>query len=151
MDLNHIRKLYSEAANGIPQANELYDLLTQEDISGQALLLGYQAAAYALKARSVWNPIDKLMYIKKSQETFKEAIILEEDNIEIRFLRFSIQYNTPAVLGFSQDMVEDKNKIVQSVPSDRLPPRMQYNMIHYLINSNQCSEEEVTFLKTISE
>lgn len=74
----------------------------------QPELLAYAACAYALKAKSSWNPLNKLASIRKYDQMMTEAARISPSNIEIRFLRFSIEINLPDWLGFSNHLTEDQ-------------------------------------------
>ncbi|NJL13938.1 MAG: hypothetical protein HC913_13645 [Microscillaceae bacterium] len=43
------------------------------------------------------------------------------ENVEIRFLRFSIQANTPSLLGLSQEIRADKQKILANLAEANYP------------------------------
>lgn len=43
----------------------------------------------------------------------QRAIDMDKENLEIRFMRFSIEFYTPSFLGFSKDLAQDKKEIVK--------------------------------------
>ncbi len=87
-----------------------------KDYQGRsAYMLAYKAAALSLKAKHDWNPYNKLNWLKEALNIFEEAIRMDPDNIEIRFLRFSIEHYMPDFLGFSQHLEADKNAILKNI------------------------------------
>jgi hypothetical protein len=80
-----------------------------------AKLLAYKGALEAIMTRTTWNVFKKIGYLNKSQESFQEAYALEPNNVEVRFMRLSVEHSIPSYLGYSIHMVEDKNFVVKHV------------------------------------
>ena len=80
-----------------------------------ATLTAYQAAAKALIAKHSWNPVTKLSSLKNVQKLLTEAVTAEQDNLEIRFLRFYIENSIPSYLGFSKNMKEDGDILASNI------------------------------------
>lgn len=110
MNLDEVRKLFSEAPENQSKTSQLYQLLKSE-IGESPILLAYRAASEALEAKHSWNVLTKWTNIDKAMNLFQKAVNNAPENIEIRFLRYSIQINTPFILGYSQNMAEDKQKM----------------------------------------
>ena len=110
--IEDIRKHYKLAVNDSRVADKLSNKLKniQEE---DALLLAYKASVEALKAKHAWSPYAKLQYMNVFEKLMNQAVQRKPDDLEIRFLRYSIQYNTPAFLGYSGNMNEDKDMIVK--------------------------------------
>ena len=101
-----LRRHYEQAATDKQAAEKFYQLL-QGYAGPDALVLGYKAASEAIKARDA-SLFDKLTYVQQAARTFEQAVGLDADNAEIRFLRFSIESNLPPFLGLSQHLDQDK-------------------------------------------
>jgi hypothetical protein len=43
---------------------------------------------------------------------------MDKNNIELTYLRYSVQYNLPAFLGYKSNLQEDKTKIVNYLKSE---------------------------------
>lgn len=147
MELNQIRKLYSEAADNATKARQLYDHLSEAHKDKTPILVAYFAASLALQARHSLNPFFKLDYIKRSQIVFQEAVKLNPEDIEIRFLRFSIQLNTPLLLGLSPNLEEDKSLIISNIEQEGLSKTMQQAIINYLLENANCTAQEKHLLQ----
>lgn len=144
-----MRSLYAEAADQMAKAEQLYKFLEKIDKQGNALALAYWGGALALKAKNIFNPFSKLFYINQAQEMFRQAVSLSPENLEIRFIRMSIQINTPAILGLSNDWPEDKRILIQHIEASELIPDLKRAVIIFLIDSKKCSPEEVIYLKSL--
>lgn len=70
-------------------------------------LWGYWAATLALKARFTINPFEQFQAIQEAQKEFERALKAAPDEPELRFLRLSVEYNTPVFLGLSAHVQED--------------------------------------------
>lgn len=148
MNIHQIRLLYSEAADDTKKADLLYEYLNgSKTIQQDALMLAYRAGAEALRAKNSFFPFTKLEYISKAMETFKKAVALDKDCIEIRFLRFSIQHNTPFFLGMNGNLNEDKTLIIQNITHSTEDAILLKAIAKFLIESNRCTSQETKVLK----
>ncbi|MEM7162299.1 MAG: hypothetical protein AAF487_07635 [Bacteroidota bacterium] len=91
-------------------AEKLEELRQIKERNG--LMTAYEAAMEALMAKVAWNPLSKIGHVKKSQEIFDKAIEMDPRNVEIRFLRFSVEWHIPRWLGYSKNLQSDKDFIM---------------------------------------
>jgi hypothetical protein len=80
----------------------------------------------------------------------KKAVDLDPNNLEIRFMRFSILHHTPAFLGFSKDLEEDRKVIYRQFKNRKFglaDPDLIRNMPTFVIESDRCLKEELTVFK----
>lgn len=83
-------------------------------------------------------------------EMLNEAVILSPSDIEIRFLRFSIQYYTPKWLGYSKNMEEDKTMIISNIHNYKsfgIDPGVLDWIEEFMINSGYCNAEEIEIIR----
>lgn len=73
-----------------------------------AVAKAYYGTALALRARAVIFPITKLNLANQAATQLNSAVNLQPKNLEIRFLRYSFEYNTPALLNLKTHMLTDK-------------------------------------------
>ncbi|AWM35218.1 hypothetical protein DDQ68_22085 [Hymenobacter nivis] len=107
-----LRRHYELAAADKAAGEKFYQLLAEYH-DQDALVLGYKAAAQAIRARDA-SMFNKLTYVQDAARTFAQAVALAPDNAEIRFLRFSVESNLPAFLGLSTHVDEDKAFLLSS-------------------------------------
>lgn len=109
-----IRESYKKALSNNKSISQLKKQTDAFPKSG--LALAYNATAWALMAReSSWIP-DKLDYASKANEFLNKSVQLDPNNIEIRFLRFSFQCNSPDMLGYKTHLKQDKEYLIKNTP-----------------------------------
>ncbi|NTE02085.1 hypothetical protein G6M26_09435 [Agrobacterium tumefaciens] len=115
-----------------------------------ALVTAYIGTLEALKAKHAWNPYNKIKYVKVSMQTMQQAINMDKENMEIRFMRFSIEHFTPSFLGFSKNLNLDRKQIVKHYQHDNFGSADQAlikNVAKFMIDSKRCTPEEIKILK----
>jgi hypothetical protein len=143
--LDEVRKKYPLATTNDSVCKELYNALNgrtnQTDI-----LSGYTGGITMLMTKSTANPFSKAEYFKNGKKLLEDAISNNKNDIELRFLRFSIQDNLPSTLGYNKNSEEDKNYIMKYLPM--LDKREVRKIIaNYLIKSDKTDEKEKTSLR----
>jgi hypothetical protein len=113
------------------------------------IILAYQGAFEALKAKHAFWPVTKLNYLNKSLEILGKAIEIEPNNLEIRFLRFSILHHVPGILGHGEETHEDAEVIYELVTNGytNLSLSLQRGFVEFLIDSDRLSEEQNHLLR----
>jgi len=79
------------------------------------IIIAYEAAMEALMAKVEWNPFMKVSHVKESQKIFDRALAADPNNVEIRFLRFSVEWHLPKWLGLSKHMQDDKDFLMANL------------------------------------
>lgn len=106
--MNEVRSVYKEALKSIDSCKELIAISSGPNEKNNPLMLGYKGSGTMLMAKHVFNPFTKMSYFKKGKQMLEKAIKLEENNIELRFLRFNAQTNMPSFLGYNNSIENDK-------------------------------------------
>lgn len=115
-----------------------------------ALITAYAGTLEALKAKHSWNPYNKIKYVKLSLKTMQKAISMDKENMEIRFMRFSIEHFTPSFLGFSKDLAVDRREIIKHYQNNNFGVADQElikNVAKFMIESKRCTTDEIKILK----
>lgn len=115
-----------------------------------ALIAGYTGTLEALKAKHSWNPYNKIKYVSQSLKTMQKAIDMDKENMEIRFMRFSIEFYTPAFLGFSKDLATDKKEIIKHYQNENFglaDDELVKNVARFMIDSKKCTPADIKILK----
>ncbi len=152
-DIKQIRADYVTAINDSEKADQLCNHL-QNIKNPDPLILAYLGSAQAIKAKHAWNPVNKLSYIKKGFGTINAAVSKAPENLEVRFLRFSLEFYVPGFLGYSKNLTADKNKIIDLL-SKQTPIKLDVdktilkNMVYFMIDSKLCSTQEIAILKRV--
>ena len=71
--------------------------------------LAYYGGFQTIWANHVFNPFEKLGTFNRGKKNIEKAVKLSPNNIEIIFIRYSIQKNCPGFLGYRSNLKEDYN------------------------------------------
>lgn len=93
----------------------IYNQFETTDVSSNPLLLGYKGAVELGMARHATNPFKKMSYFSSGKEHLEEAIAKDTSDVELRFLRLTIQVNLPSFLGYSDDIESDHKFVLANL------------------------------------
>ncbi|RYZ97610.1 MAG: hypothetical protein EOP47_21260 [Sphingobacteriaceae bacterium] len=113
------------------------------------LTTGYMAALQALKAVHAWNPYSKVKHLNRSEETFKRAVAADPHNLEIRFMRFSVEHHVPGFLGYNKNLESDRKEIIHQLKQKNYTSADQdlvNTVVQFLIDSKRCTPAENEYL-----
>ncbi len=150
-DLPALRHQYAEAVQDEAAALRFYTALKTYSGSN-ATVLAYRAVAEALQARYAWSPLVKLRAVKVADRLFTRAVATEPRNVEVRFLRFTVESSVPRYLGFSQHVADDRAYILAGA---RHYPRLgldTHSLIlirDFMLRYGECTREEAQMLREI--
>jgi hypothetical protein len=148
MEIEALRRAYAAAIESNREAESLLNKLLQED-TGSALELAYMGATEALQAKHHRNPFRKLQFVKQAQEILSQAVVLDPQQVEIRYLRFSIQHHLPSFLKVQDHWKEDKDMMLRHLLSYGNNPGLCITIGQFLIKSGRCSPQEVERIRDI--
>ena len=151
IDINQLRKDYILSVDDSQKADDVCKKL--EAIKNpDALTLAYLGSIQAIKGKHAWNPVNKMSYLKQGFTTIDKAVVKDPNQLEVRFLRFSLQYYVPAFLGYSKNLIVDKDKIVSLIKNTtasdlKMEKEVFKNIVKFMIDSKKCTAQEVMVLK----
>ncbi|OOQ56645.1 hypothetical protein [Mucilaginibacter pedocola] len=99
-DISKVRQLYQRAAISATDARILKNLLVDVDSNSTPSLYCYKGAVEMVQAKYSINPMVKLESFSRGKAWIEHAISKDTANLEMRFIRFSIQSNLPAFLNY---------------------------------------------------
>ncbi len=147
--LKIIRELFNEAVKNEASRDEFCELMEAQP-EKEPILMAYKGSAKALEAKEGWNPLSRIGHLKDADRLFEKAIEKEPKNIEIRFLRFSVQYYIPKWLGLSDNLDEDKSVIVKNI-QDYKKLNIDEGVLDwiqdFMIDSGYCSQSEIATIR----
>lgn len=145
LTLDEVRKKYPLATKNDSICKALYNGLNGK-ADGTDVLSGYAGGVTMLMAKSTANPFSKMEYFKSGKKLLEDAISHNKNDIELRFLRFAIQDNLPSMLGYNENLEEDKGYIMKYLPM--LDKReLRKAIANYLIKSEKTDDKEKAGLK----
>ena len=117
LDLDGIRSAYKAAAQDHIKVDAFYNRLAKVSKNDKVELVAYKASAIALKSKQAKTLKDKKEGFIEGITLLEETIKREPANIELRFIRLSIQENTPKLLKYKSEIASDKHFILNQYNS----------------------------------
>ena len=113
-DIEKIREIYffSDKDENICDS---ISLLLKNMNSENNLVLAYNGANTLLYCTKTNNVFKKFSYFEKGKYMIEKAIKNEPKNVEIKFLRYINQKNTPWYLNYKKNIKEDYKFIMQNI------------------------------------
>lgn len=111
-DINLVRTNYSIAVQDKNLCKRMIEELEQSK-EKSAVYLAYLGGYQTIWAHHVFSPMSKFSTFKKGKKNIELAISKEPENVEIRYIRFSVQKNSPSFLGYN-NLKEDKDFLVKN-------------------------------------
>lgn len=112
--IDELRQEYMKALHNCELAPEVYRMFLEVE-KPSAQIMAYKGALEAIMTRTTWNVFKKMAYLRKSEKSFDEAVKMDPNSVEIRFMRMAVQYEIPAYLGFSEDLERDKKFVIKNI------------------------------------
>ena len=147
--LETLRKGYYNVNTDSAACKKLFDIVktgTPED----NLRKGYKGAITAAWANFAKRKEDKIKLFNAGKKLMEESIAADSSNIELRFLRFTIQTNCPKALGYNKKINADKKFIVSHFDSVKSSD-FKTKMSEYLLNCNLLTAEEKKKIKNAAQ
>lgn len=114
--IKDVRLMLHQATNNEETCNKLIKILVPYNENNNPLLFGYRGGATMIMAKHAFNPFSKLSYFKKGKNILESAIQADNTNIELRFLRYTIQTSVPSFLNYGGEKKADKLFLSKSIP-----------------------------------
>jgi hypothetical protein len=102
-----LRKLLDSSSRR-PAAMLLYERTRNVQDDAQPLLCGYRAVADFMICRHSSGPFTKLGHFREGVRTMEAAVKRSPADSELRYLRYIVQRNAPAFLGYRDALDEDR-------------------------------------------
>lgn len=108
-EMENIRANYAKAISNKKLCKAMIEELSVK--TGNPVHLAYLGAFKVIWAKHIINPIAKFSTFNKGKKDIESAVKEAHNNVEIRFIRLSIQKNCPSFLGYNKDIEQDKEFI----------------------------------------
>lgn len=156
LSLSNIRKLFYQSV----ESESKLDILKQsiklffgeKKDNYPPIGLAYYGASLTLEAKHSYNPISKINRLKEGLNFLDKSVKSDNNNLEIRFLRFSVLHHLPDILGYGKEKREDADtiyKLLINQDFSNLSYDLQRGIANFLINSKRISKEQITKLNLI--
>jgi hypothetical protein len=151
-DIKTIRNEFNMAINDEQKANQLFQQLSKLNPVAGSIEYAYLGATEALLAKHTFNPFSKLNYVNKATEKLNKAIAINGNNIEMRYMRFSVESGMPSYLGYSKHVSEDRKIIIEglsAIKAGNENAAMYKYFAESILNSSFCNNAEKKLLSDI--
>ncbi len=111
-DLEQIRSTYPLAAES-EEITEQMDGQLANVPQEQATLLAYKGAVKTLKAKFAEKVRDKKDFFKEGVAYIEKALEAHPENVELHYIRMTVQEHAPRVVGYHDKLEEDKKFILE--------------------------------------
>ncbi len=110
----------------------------------EPILKGYVGASNIAMARHA-ALFDKRSYLKTGAELLEQAIKEKPNNIELLFLRMTIQINLPSFLSYNENIDSDKKFVLKNYFT--APPTLKQRISNFIKDSDYFTPEEKASIK----
>lgn len=139
-NLDALRKAYPLASTDKEVCKkQLATLQTIENLTN--IELAYSGAYHAVWAKHAESPLARLNSFKKGKDELERAIAKDNANIEIRFLRLTIQYHAPKIVRYKINIDDDLQVVLAQY--DQISSKIiKDNIKDFLSQTNLLSSEQ---------
>lgn len=140
-NLEQIRSEYPSAESSEQITQRLDEDLTNVP-SEKTILMAYKGAIKTLQAKFAKKVRDKKEFFKEGVALIENAIQTDSENIELRYIRLTVQENAPRIVGYRDSIEEDKEFIINNF--ERSPSESVKATIRNFANiSDNFDDEEI--------
>ncbi len=154
--INYLRNGFYAAVEDEDKVDQLEEYIISrysEDYSSYSpLILAYYGGLQTLKAKHAFNPVSKLSHLISGLNRLEEAVEKSPENLEIRFMRFSILDHVPGFLGYSEEREADKDEICWLLlKKDYTSPghEIQKGMAEYMLESGRLNNDQERLIREL--
>jgi hypothetical protein len=153
-ELSSLRSLMAEAYLNESAAQNFYNSTRNISTNSRPIMLGFKAIAELMMCKHLSNPLTKLSYFNKGRKHLEQAISVESNNPELRFMRFCTQVNAPDLLGYNTSVKTDKIFLIEYLKTEnklaeKQDPSLYVHVKKFLLNTRHCSTEEKNLIKQL--
>jgi hypothetical protein len=141
MTLEEARKVYSESMKDNATCEAAYTKISQVANYDNSILTGYKAAITIAMSKYLKTTKEKIAYFNRGKLLLESAITKDDKNVELKFIRYTIQSNCPPALKYTKNKATDKTYIIENLASVK-NNSIRTSIKDYLLQSKDTSPEE---------
>lgn len=146
-NIESVRNQYPAAQEDSELATQLYEELSKVS-NTNPVLLAYKGAVSTLQANFAKKVKNKKAFFAEGAQHIEEAVQAAPQNIEIRYIRMSVQENAPKFLGYHDNIEEDKQFILEHL-SKTDAESLKNEIVKFIKVSSNFDEVELSTLKEL--
>ena len=117
-NLNEYRTLLKSGESSEKAAKDLIEKSTTAyKKTNKPLYAGFLAVGQFFMAKHIFNPLKKMKYFNDGKKTLEYAVKSDPGNLEIRLMRLITQEKAPRILGYTQNISEDRTFLTRAYKS----------------------------------
>jgi hypothetical protein len=141
MTLEEARKVYSESMKDNAICEAAYTKISQVANYDSPTLMGYKAAITMAMSKYAKCTKEKVAYFHKGKLLLESTIAKDDKNVELKFIRYTIQSNCPPALKYTKNKTTDRTYIIENLASVK-STLIRTKIKEYLLQSKDTSPEE---------
>ena len=139
--ITEIRKLYKKASLSKVNAEAFHSKFENIANTDDKILVAYKAASLTLMAKYAKGIKNKKIFFRDGALLLESLIAKYPKDIELRFIRLTIQENAPKIVKYKKNISEDKSLIVNGLNSLKNTALKTY-IKSYVLQSKSFSDQE---------
>ena len=144
--MQEIRELFHESEKTEEAAKKMLVLLKDVDSNDQPIKIAYKGMAYIMLSKHAFNPINKLKYFNLGKDFLENAISKDQNDMELRFLRYAVQINVPFFLNYNSSIKKDKKLVFDGIPELK-DLSVKKIVIDFMLKTDDCTVSEKKWLR----
>ncbi len=141
MTLEEARKIYAGSMQDKATCEAAYQKFQSVTNTGNSLLTGYKGAVSVAMSKHLKVVKDKITHFNEGKHLIEAAILEDHKNVELKFIRFTIQTNCPPALKYNKDIAGDKKFILENLVNVK-NSGVRSRIKEYMLQSKDVSTEE---------
>ena len=146
LSISSVRKEYKATVLSKVKTELLYKKLQKVTKKDNKVLLAYKGAVTALIAKKQKGAKAKKEFFKQGVELLEYAVKSKPNNIEIRFIRLTVQQNAPKFLKYNKQIENDKKIIFKQLKVLKSAVLKKY-ITDYILQSEHFTDIEKSVIK----
>ena len=130
--MDEIRELFAISSMDESANEKLLEKTKNAQLVENPVLFGYYGAGLMTMANHYTWPSTKLDYFNRGKKILEKAVNYDYQNVELRFIRYSVQRGAPLMLGYSDNIDSDKKFILKNIKKSGWTAAYQSKIITYL-------------------
>ncbi len=141
--LPKVRELYNTAHQNKVDCAELIRLTGDSEVP---VVKAYHQGAKMISTKYLLNPFQILKIFNPAKKTLEELVSENFGTAEIHYVRYTIQVNTPAFVGYNKSKELDR-KVIMEFLKQTDDQELLGHILLYLTNTNDLTKEERAFFQ----
>lgn len=142
-DLKKMRSFFNEINSSENAVEQLKNLSLNTNEVSNSLKMAYYAAAEMTSAQYKISPVSKINAFNSGKKILDKVVMIDSLNAEIRYIRYTIQTNAPAFLGYNKSIKSDKQFLIKKLNEIKQKDTELYSNIYaYLQVHGKLTEQE---------